>query len=132
MSRRRVGADGLAAAVNAILEEYGESVKENVDLVVKEVAKAGVKALRAESRGAVGGTGKYASGWTSKVETGRMSTQGVLYNSKVPGLPHLLEHGHATRNGTGRVFNPTPAYPHIEKVEQELIREFETKVMSKL
>lgn len=132
MSRRRVGADGLAAAVNAILEEYGESVKENVDLVVKEVAKAGVKALRAEARGAVGGTGKYASGWTSKVETGRMSTQGVLYNSKVPGLPHLLEHGHATRNGTGRVFNPTPAYPHIEKVEQELIREFETKVMSKL
>lgn len=131
MSRRRVGADGLAAAVNAILEEYGESVRENVDLVVKEVAKAGVKALRAEARSAVGGN-KYASGWTSKVETGRMSTQGVLYNSKVPGLPHLLEHGHATRNGTGRVFNPTPAYPHIEKVEQELIREFETKVMSKL
>lgn len=131
MSHRRVGVDGLSAAVNAVLAEYGGSVKENVDLVVKEVAKAGVKALRAEARSAVGGS-KYASGWTSQIETGRFSAQGTLYNSKVPGLPHLLEHGHATRNGTGRVFAPTPAYPHIEKVEKELIREFEEKVMSKL
>lgn len=132
MSRRVVGVDGLAAAVNAILEEYGDGVKNNLDLVVKSVAKAGVKALKAESRGAVGGTGKYASGWTSQIETGRTSTQGTLYNGKVPGLPHLLEHGHVTRNGTGRTFDPTPAYPHIEKVEQELVKQFETEVMSKL
>lgn len=129
---RRVGADGLAAAVDAILEEYVDSVKENLDVITKEVAKAGAKALKAESRGAVGGTGKYASGWTYQVQTGNLSVQGTLYNSKVPGLPHLLEHGHVSRNGTGRTFPYVSARPHIEKVEKELIKEFETKVMSKL
>lgn len=129
---RTVGVDGLAAAVNAILEEYGDGVKDNLDLVVKKVTKAGVKALKAESRGAAGGTGKYASGWTSQLETGRMSAQGTLYNGKVPGLPHLLEHGHVSRNGTGRTFPYVSARPHIAKVEQELIKQFETEVMSKL
>ena len=127
MASRRVAADALASAVNAILEEYGESVRENLCDIVKSVTKEGVKALKSESRSAVGGTGKYASGWTSKVETGRVSAQGTLYNGKLPGLPHLLEHGHAMRNG-GRVAGRT----HIAKVEDELIKEFESKVMSKL
>ena len=124
---RRVGVDGLAAAVDAILNEYVDSVKENLDVITKEVAKAGAKALKAESRGAVGGTGKYASGWTYQVQKGNLSVQGTLYNGKVPGLPHLLEHGHAMRNG-GRV----AGRPHIAKVEKELIKEYEAKVMSKI
>ena len=127
MASRRVASDALASAVNAILEEYGESVRENLGDIVKDITKAGVKALKSEARSAVGGTGKYASGWTSKVETGRVSAQGTLYNGKLPGLPHLLEHGHAMRNG-GRV----AGRPHIAKVEQELVKEFESKVMSKL
>lgn len=122
-----MGVDGLADAVNKILEEYGEDVKDNLDDVVRDVTKAGVKALKSESRSAVGGTGKYASGWTSQIETGRVSSQGTLYNGKVPGLPHLLEHGHAMRNG-GRV----AGRPHIAKVEQELIKEFEEKVKTRL
>lgn len=123
--------DAFAATVNKILAEYGDSVKENLDVIVKDVAKAGVKQLKAASRGAVGGTGKYASGWTSQVQTGRFSTQGTLYNGAVPGLPHLLEHGHALRNG-GRASGFVAAHPHIAEVEQKLIDEFESKVMSKL
>lgn len=129
---RTVGVDGLAAAVNAVLDEYVDSVKENLDVITKEVAKAGVKALKAESRSAVGGTGKYASGWKAEVKSGNLGVEGVLYNGKLPGLPHLLEHGHVSRNGTGRTFPYVSARPHIAKVEQELIKQFETEVMSKL
>lgn len=123
--------DALAATVNKILAKYGDDMKENVTDIVKDITKAGVKQLKAASRGAVGGTGKYASGWTSQMETGRMSAQGTIYNGTVPGLPHLLEHGHALRNG-GRAAGFVAGRPHIAEVEQKLIEEFETKVMSKL
>ena len=46
----------------------------------------------------------------------------TLY-SKVPGLPHLLENGHAKRGG-GRV----PGKTHIAPVEQELIKQFEEQI----
>lgn len=124
---KRVPLEQMAAEVDKILKEYGDDVKENMNEIVRDITKQGVKALKGESRNAVGGTGKYASGWTSQLDTGRTSAQGTIYNGKVPGLPHLLEHGHANRGG-GR----TPGRPHIAKVEQELIKEFESKVKTKL
>lgn len=129
---RRVPADAFSAAVNAALKEYAEDVQENLDEIVRTVTKAGVKEMKSAAGGAVGGSGKYVRGWTSRMETGRVSAQGTIYNKDVPGLPHLLEFGHVTRNGTGRVFAPTPAHPHIKEVEERLAREFETKVKSKL
>lgn len=127
MASQRVPADQLAAAVDKILEKYGDDVRENMNDIVKDITKKGVQTLKSQSRSAVGGTGKYASGWTSKFESGRVSAQGTLYNGRLPGLPHLLEHGHANRNG-GR----TPGRVHIAPVEDALIKEFETKVKSKL
>jgi hypothetical protein len=97
-----------------ILSEYQKDVKEEMDEAIKKVAKAGAKKVR-ENSGVFGGTGKYANGWTSKVENGRLSAKGTIYNAKVPGLPHLLENGHAKRGG-GRV----PGRVHIAPVEKEL------------
>ena len=128
---RRVPPDFLAAAIKEALEEYGDNVDENLGEIVEIVGKAGVKDLRAAARGAVGGR-KYAGGWTVRVETGRLYSQAIIYNSRTPGLPHLLEFGHVTRNGTGRVFADTPAHPHIKDVEEKLVQEFETKVIDKL
>lgn len=127
MASQRVPADQLAAAVDKILEKYGDDVRDNVNDIVKDITKKGVQTLKSQARSAVGGTGKYASGWTSQVETGRVSAQGTIYNGALPGLPHLLEHGHANRNG-GR----TPGRVHIAPVEEALVKEFETKVKSKL
>lgn len=124
---RRIKADQLSAVVDGILAEYGNAVAENIDEITRSVSKAGVKAVRSAARGAVGGTGKYPSGFTSRVETGWFSAQGTIYNQDVPGLPHLLEYGHAMRNG-GRV----AGRPHIKKVEEELIKQFEQQVRSKL
>lgn len=122
-----VPAEQLAAAVDKILQEYGEDVQENLTEIVKAITKKGAQTLKGAARGAVGGTGKYASGWTSQAETGRVSAQGTIYNGRLPGLPHLLEHGHANRGG-GR----TAGRPHIAKVEEALIKEFESKVKAKL
>lgn len=127
MASRRVPADQLAAAVDKILEKYGDDVRDNVNDITQEITKKGAQTLKSQARSAVGGTGKYAAGWTSQTETGRTSAQGTIYNSRLPGLPHLLEHGHANRNG-GR----TPGRVHIAPVEEALIKEYEAKVKSKL
>lgn len=123
----RASADRFAADVQKILSEYAGSVKENLDEVTKAVAKKGAQAVRRAAAGAVGGSGKYARGWTSKVEVGRLGVSGVIYNKTTPGLPHLLEYGHANRGG-GR----TPGRPHIAPAEEQIVKEFEEEVKSKL
>lgn len=116
----------LQADVSAILEEYGEEVAEHLDEVTKDIGKKGAKALRSSSSGSFGGSGKYARGWTYEVEESRLGTTVTLYN-RTPGLPHLLENGHAKRGG-GRV----PGRSHIAPVEAELIDAYEKEVASRL
>ena len=121
----RVPLEQLQSSVEKILDEYVDDVDRKSKECVRKVARSGVKALKGSSPSK---SGKYASGWTSEVEEGRMQATATLYNGKKPGLPHLLEHGHATRNGTGRVFPPTPAHPHIAAVEETLVNEFEKAI----
>lgn len=123
----RTPIDQFAASIEKILAKYQEDIQGNVNDIVKEMSKKGAQAVRKQASSMFKGSGEYASGWTSKAETGRISAQGVIYNSAVPGLPHLLEKGHALRQG-GR----TQGKPHIAPVEEELVREFEQKVKSKL
>ena len=124
---RKVPVDRLTEEVEKILNDYGENVQQNLGEIVKQMSKKGAQTLRSQSKSTFNGTGKYAKGWTSRAETDRMSAQGTIYNKDVPGLPHLLEHGHANRGG-GR----TPGRVHIKTVEDALIKEFEQKVKSKL
>lgn len=123
---RTVPVDRLAAEVEKILDEYGENVQQNLGDIVKAMSKKGAQTLRSQSRGTFKGN-NYYKGWTSQAETGRLSAQGTIYNKDLPGLPHLLENGHANRNG-GR----TPGREHIKPVEEALIKEYEQKVKSKL
>jgi len=115
--------DKFSAAIHDILEEYGDELHENVAEAAKAVTKKGAQAVRQAAASSFGGSGKYAKGWTSRFETGRLSAQGVIYNKDVPGLPHLLENGHAKRGG-GRVAGRT----HIKPVEEKIIEEFEKAV----
>ena len=120
---KKIPVDRLAAEIEKILTEYGEKVQENVDEAAQRVTKAGAKAVKGNAKGSFGGTGKYAGGWKSKFEKERLSSQGIIYNGDLPGLPHLLEHGHANRGG-GR----TPGRVHIAPVEQKIIKDFEKAV----
>lgn len=123
----KVPVDKLSAEIEKILTEYGDNAQTSVNEAVKKVSAAGAKAVKASARSTFGGTGKYAAGWTSKAETGRLSAQGVIYNKSVPGLPHLLENGHANRGG-GR----TPGRAHIKPVEEKIVKDFEEQLREKL
>ena len=119
---RLITIDQFASSIHDILEKYGDEINENMDEAVKAVSRKGAQAVKSAASSTFNGN-KYASGWTSKTETGRMSAQGTIYNRTVPGLPHLLENGHAMRGG-GRV----AGRPHIKPVEEKIIQEFEQEV----
>lgn len=116
----------LDKAVKDILTEYGEVAIEATKEAVAEVAKESARKLKSSSPR--GRTGKYAKGWTSKVETGRVSASATVYGkSGTYQLAHLLEHGHAKRGG-GR----TTPIQHIEPVEQWAIEEALQRITQKL
>lgn len=128
MAKRKAPADRLSAEIRSILDEYAVEVTGNVSEAVKKVTRAGAKALRAESRQTFpNGTGRYAKGWKSKLDTKKRTAQGVIYNADLPGLPHLLEYGHANRNG-GR----TPGRVHIKTIEEQVVKDFTREVESGL
>lgn len=119
----------LQSDIGKILEEYTEDVERTSEECVKKVAQKGAKALRNSSPVR---SGKYASGWTSRVETSRTESVGIIYNKARPGLAHLLEHGHVSRNGTGRTFGRVPEHVHIAPIEEEIAQEFERLIKVEL
>lgn len=125
MAKKLKGVDGLAAEIESILEEYKDKINDGVQDAVEAATKAGAKAVKQEAQSMFNGSGKYAKGWSSRVEKDRLGAHGVIFNKSVPGLPHLLEHGHANRGG-GR----TPGRVHIKPVEDKITKEFEKKVVS--
>lgn len=127
--------DKLSDAISEILEEYADDVGTHVSEISEQMARKGVKALRAKSKETFPkGTGEYAKRW--KVETeGKKHRQlywsSIIYNEWA-GMPHLLEHGHVIRNGTGRVYGEVRGREHIAPVEEELVEAFEREVVEKL
>ena len=107
----------FATAVKKILDDYQKDVNRNLGELTKKLGQKGAKEVKNQS-GQFGGSGNYAQGWTSQYEETRLSKTATIYNQKA-GLPHLLENGHALRNG-GRVAGRT----HIAPVEEKLVKEF--------
>ena len=122
----------LADAISGILDQYEGEVRDNLGEITTQIGKKGVQALRRASKDALKtGSGKYARGWKTQVEKGRLGTTVIIYNEH-PGLPHLLEYGHVSRNGTGRTYGEVPGHEHIQPVAEELVRDFEKKVVEAL
>lgn len=118
--------DTLADDIGKILEEYQDDVKQNLDQITKQIAQKGQQALKNESKSKFNGD-RYWKGWKVDLQVGRLDTKATIYNASLPGLPHLLEKGHAKRNG-GRVEGTV----HIAPIEEKLVAEFEKQVRSKL
>ena len=115
---KRVTLDNLPDAIADILEEYGEDTIKATHEVVKKVAKAGAKEVNASASGTFKGE-NYKSSWTSKSMNTRLGAEAVIY-SNMPGLPHLLEKGHAKRGG-GRVNGRVHIAPTAARIGKELI-----------
>ena len=123
---KKVTTDTLADSIRDILEEYGDEVKESLDEITKKIAQKGQQAIKNESKSKFNGK-RYWKGWKVDLQVGRLDTKATIYNESLPGLPHLLEYGHA-KGGGGRVQGTV----HIAPVEEQLVNEFEKQVRSKL
>ncbi|MGN8648317.1 HK97 gp10 family phage protein [Gracilibacillus sp. HCP3S3_G5_1] len=108
--------DDIAKQIADALKEFTSEVEEGMEDAKKEVSKDTVKNLRKDSPEK---TSEYAKGWKAK----KTKTGYVVHNAKKPQLTHLLENGHAKRNG-GRVSGQSHIYPN----EQNAIKEFERLV----
>lgn len=112
-----------------ILKDYIDDVDEKSDKVLKTAASDTARDLRSTSPKR---TGRYASSWTVKTEKGVGGNTYIVHNKKYYRLTHLLENGHATRNGTGRVFPDTPAHPHIKAAEDRAASKIVAEMESEL
>jgi hypothetical protein len=113
--------DGLADAVMKELSEYADVIDSDMR---KAVTKAGQTVRKDISAGAPRRHGDYAKSWaTKKTRQSARSLEVTVYSRNRYQLAHLLEHGHAKRNG-GR----TRAFPHIAPAEENGVRQLEEDI----
>lgn len=114
----------LQADINKILAEYAEETTKTVKELSKDFGKKGVKALRNASK--VFNGNRYAKSWRVTMDDTRYGAVAIIH-STTPGLPHLLEKGHALRNGLR-----SQGTEHIAPVEEELVKGFRKAVENDL
>ena len=121
MSNRKVQIDGRA---DAVMEGLLESNDLAADTVKKAVKQAGTTVRDEIRSNAPERTGRYAKSWRTKTTKESSSALEItVYSPTRYMLAHLLEHGHAMRNG-GRV----AAQVHIAPAEQDGIEELEEEI----
>lgn len=115
----------FAQAVKDYLEIYVEDIGESVEETSNEIGKEARDELKQTSPKK---TGRYAKGWTIKKDKKKKNYYAIKIHNKTDyQLTHLLEFGHATRNG-----RRTKAIPHIRPVEEKYKEEFEKKLKDKI
>lgn len=111
-----INASQLANQISYTLKQYTKEVYEELEELKEEVSKSAVQELKSSSPRK---TGDYGKGWRIVKQNGAY----VIHNATDYQLTHLLEKGHAKRNG-GRV----APKPHIQPVEDHIIKNFENGV----
>ena len=116
---KTVNSNQFAAEVQSILVQYSTEAQKELKKSMKTIAKDTVQELeeKAPKR-----TGNYAKGFKSKLTTSKGVTTATVYNENYR-LPHLLEYGHANRNG-GR----TKAIPHFQPAMEDAEKAMEKAV----
>ena len=121
-----ISSDAFAEEIEKILEEYGDEAVEALNESIEEAAKESQKQIRKFNQGRTTWE-EYPKGWTIEVAKERLETSATVYNKSKPGLTHLLEFGHALRNG-GR----SSAFPHIADVndfaQKDVLERLERKL----
>lgn len=98
------------------LNIYTNDVKEKVKVDQEELGKEAVQELK---KGSPKLTGDYRKGWRLKKEKDKV----IVHNATDYQLTHLLEKGHANRDGSR-----TPAQVHIAPVEEKVVDEYIQRV----
>ena len=122
MASNVVNINQMADVIMKGLEDYAELATEEM----KEAVKNASTTVRKEIKGnAPSDTGKYAKSWTAKKvrETSQTLTM-VVHSKNRYQLAHLLEFGHALRNG-GRYEGKVHIAPAEQKGVEQLKEEIE-------
>lgn len=124
MSDTYVGADNFAASLEDILSGINEELRIGVDKAVDEGLKVGARAWRKNARAQFSGdyfksghwytAGAYAKSIRKRKYSSGDKPAGEIGSPSMPGLPHLLEKGHA-RVGGGRVEGRIHILPAAEE-----------------
>jgi hypothetical protein len=113
------GINDIQKEIMKQLKYYAADVKEKVQEAQEEEAAALVAELKQNSPKGNRKKKKYAKSWAIK----RTPKKIIVYNKQYM-LTHLLEHGHVTKNGSGR----TDDIPHIRPAEDRMIRSYLEKI----
>lgn len=118
---RRISIDALADTVMECLNDYADVSAEGMK---KAVRRAGNTVKKEISANAPKDTGVYAKSWAVKnTKENAHSLEVTVYSKNRYQLAHLLEHGHARRNG-GRAAGKS----HIAPAEETGIRQLEEEI----
>ena len=115
--RKRIRVNEFEELMLQDLKDWGDVTKADVHELVEIY---GQRLLKEVKRKSPDRTGAYAKSWRVKhsiVDGARFKH--LIYNKDKFRLTHLLEHGHATKNG-GR----TDKFPHLLETEVEINKEF--------
>lgn len=120
----KVGIDGLADEIIKTMQEVKDLTENAMASAIDKTSREIVKKTKSQSPTK---TGKYASGWSSKITTQnvRGSYGRTVYQKSKPGLPHLLQHGH----GGPRPARPHQHIPSDEETEALLEQNLEREMM---
>lgn len=117
--------DALSKEIMKALENYSDDISEVVEETSNEIGKEATEEIKRTSPKK---RGSYAKGWKLKKDKLAKNRYSVkIYNKTDYQLTHLLEFGHATRNG-----KRTKALPHIRPVEEKYSKKYEQEVKRKI
>ena len=112
----------LEKEIMKALTEYADDITEVVEKDADKIGKEATEELKQISP--KGARKSYAKGWKLKKDkVGKNKYVVKIHNKTDYQLTHLLEFGHATRNG-GR----TTAQPHIRPTEEKYSEKFEKEL----
>lgn len=113
----------LSAEVQKVFEDYQELTFDQIQQAVEETAAATARDINERAKALFGGK-KYKKSWKRKPDKtlrGRWKYSEIVYSSNGEyRVAHLLENGHAKRNG-GRTAAQPHIAPAVEQAEETLV-----------
>lgn len=115
---RTVNGHKAEVLIDRVLEDYLSDETEVFFAAMSQAGKQAKKDIQ-NTNAFKDISGDYRRGWSIRTKREKYGINVLIYNKLKPGLTHLLEKGHVTRNGTGRRFRDTPAHAHIAKAREK-------------